>query len=32
MKEHPMAALAELGSEIKAIGEKVGPSVVGIGY
>ena len=26
-----MAALAELGSEIKAIGEKVGPSVVGIG-
>jgi S1-C subfamily serine protease len=31
MKEHSMAALAELGSEIKAIGDKVGPSVVGIG-
>lgn len=26
-----MAALAELGSEIKAIGDRVGPSVVGIG-
>ncbi|HET7686514.1 MAG TPA: S1C family serine protease, partial [Candidatus Limnocylindria bacterium] len=31
MKERSMAALAELGSEIKAIGDRVGPSVVGIG-